>query len=73
MVTPGISGLERLLGAAALAMLSVVRFYYLPKGPKQGPAVESRALIDHVSRLERNFTQALAACFCLSSSGRSDW
>jgi hypothetical protein len=30
MVTPGISGLELLLGAAALAGLIVVRFYYLP-------------------------------------------
>lgn len=29
MVTPGISGLELLLGAAALAGLIIVRFYYL--------------------------------------------
>lgn len=31
MVTPGISGLELLLGATALAGLIVVRFYFLPK------------------------------------------
>ena len=31
MVTPGISGLELLLGVAALAGLVVVRFYFLPK------------------------------------------
>jgi hypothetical protein len=31
MVTPGISGLELLLGTAALAGLIVVRFYYLPR------------------------------------------
>lgn len=31
MVTPGISGLELLLGAAALAGLIIVRFYFLPK------------------------------------------
>ena len=30
MVTPGLSGLELLLGTAALAALIVVRFYYLP-------------------------------------------
>lgn len=31
MVTPGISGLELLLGTAALAGLIIVRFYYLPR------------------------------------------
>ena len=31
MVTPGISGLELLLGVAALAGLVVVRFYFLPE------------------------------------------
>jgi len=31
MVTPGISGLELLLGTAALAGLIVVRFYYLTR------------------------------------------
>lgn len=41
MVTPGISGLELLLGAAALAGLIIVRFYYLPKRTGQGPASES--------------------------------
>jgi hypothetical protein len=30
MVTPGIPALELLLGAAALAGLIIVRFYYLP-------------------------------------------
>ena len=30
MVTPGISGLELLLGATALAGLIIVRFYYIP-------------------------------------------
>ena len=30
MVTPGLSGLELLLGTAALAALIIVRFYYLP-------------------------------------------
>jgi hypothetical protein len=37
MVTPGISGLELLLGVAALAGLVVVRFYFLPekKGIKE--------------------------------------
>jgi hypothetical protein len=31
MVTPGISGLELVLGTAALAGLIVVRFYYLTR------------------------------------------
>jgi hypothetical protein len=31
MVTPGISGLELLLGVAALAGLVVVRFYFIPE------------------------------------------
>jgi hypothetical protein len=35
MVTPGISALDLLLGAAALAGLIIVRFYYLP-GKKVG-------------------------------------
>lgn len=35
MVTPGISGLELLLGATALAGLIIVRFYYLSKDQKQ--------------------------------------
>jgi hypothetical protein len=38
MVTPGISGLELLLGTAALAGLIVVRFYYLPRS-RNGEAV----------------------------------
>ena len=41
MVTPGISGLELLLGATALAGLIIVRFYYLPKRTRQGSASES--------------------------------
>ena len=37
MVTPGISGLELLLGVAALAGLVIVRFYFIPekKGTKE--------------------------------------
>jgi len=38
MVTPGISGLELLLGTAALAALIVVRFYYL-SGKRDGEVV----------------------------------
>jgi hypothetical protein len=34
MVTPGISGLEILLGTAALGGLVIVRYYYLPGKPK---------------------------------------
>lgn len=34
MVNPNISGLELLLGAAALAGLIVVRFYFLPGKPR---------------------------------------
>src|SRR5260370_23513076 len=41
MVTPGISGLELLLGTAALAGLIGVRFYYLPG--KRGGASEARS------------------------------
>jgi hypothetical protein len=37
MVTPGISGLELLLGTAALAGLIIVRFYYLPRS-REGEA-----------------------------------
>ena len=42
MVTPGISGLELLLGATALAGLIIVRFYYLPKGMRQGSTSKSQ-------------------------------
>jgi hypothetical protein len=35
MVTPGITGLELLLGATALAGLIIVRFYYLPIRTRQ--------------------------------------
>jgi hypothetical protein len=38
MVTPGISGLELLLGTAALAGLIIVRFYYLPRSRDVEPA-----------------------------------
>jgi hypothetical protein len=38
MVTPGISGLELLLGTAALAGLIIVRFYYLPRSRDLEPA-----------------------------------
>jgi hypothetical protein len=38
MVTPGISGLELLLGTAALAGLIVVRFYYLTRSRDGEPA-----------------------------------
>lgn len=38
MVTPGLSGLELLLGTAALAALIVVRFYYLT-GKRDGEVV----------------------------------
>jgi hypothetical protein len=41
MVTPGISGLELLLGTAALAGLIVVRFYYLPGSRDRKPARHS--------------------------------
>jgi hypothetical protein len=41
MVTPGITGLELLLGAAALAGLIVVRFYYIPKHKRIETAAES--------------------------------
>jgi hypothetical protein len=34
MVNPNISGLELLLGSAALAGLIVVRFYFLPGKPR---------------------------------------
>lgn len=34
MVTPGVSSLDLLLGAAALAGLIIVRFYYIPGRPK---------------------------------------
>lgn len=34
MVTPGITALDLLLGASALAGLIIVRFYYLPGKPK---------------------------------------
>jgi hypothetical protein len=34
MVTPGITALDLLLGAASLAGLIIVRFYYLPGRPK---------------------------------------
>lgn len=44
MVTPGISGLELLLGATALAGLIIVRFYYLPNRPKQGLASQGQGL-----------------------------
>ena len=40
MVTPGISGLELLLGATALAGLIIVRFYYLSKDKQQRAASE---------------------------------
>jgi uncharacterized membrane protein (DUF373 family) len=50
MVTPGISGLELLLGATALAGLIIVRFYYLPKRTKQGLASDGEEL-DPQSRL----------------------
>lgn len=40
MVTPGISGLELLLGATALAGLIIVRFYFLSKNPKQDSAAQ---------------------------------
>jgi hypothetical protein len=36
LVTPGLTGLELLLGATALAGLIIVRFYYLPTRTKQG-------------------------------------
>jgi hypothetical protein len=41
MVTPGLSGLELLLGTAALAALIVVRFYYL--SDKRGDEVAARS------------------------------
>ena len=40
MVTPGITGLELLLGATALAGLIIVRFYYLSKNKKQSATSE---------------------------------
>ncbi len=40
MVTPGISGLELLLGATALAGLIIVRFYFLSKATGRGAASE---------------------------------
>ena len=40
MVTPGLTGLELLLGAAALAGLIIVRFYYLPTRTRQGSPAE---------------------------------
>ncbi len=42
MVTPGITGLELLLGATALAGLIIVRFYYLPIQSRQGMPSESQ-------------------------------
>jgi len=42
MVTPGITGLELLLGATALAGLIIVRFYYLPIQSRQGMPLRAR-------------------------------